>query len=90
MNLDQKPKLLKSAIVERLLSQKSITAEEAAVLLDNQMEIPSIQYPPIPNLMPEQIPNRNIQFDPSTCSCHLSKGGSGICGCIRGSQEIIC
>lgn len=80
----------KSAIVERLLSQNAITAEEAVVLLDNQMEIPSIQFPSIPNLNPEYIPAPKESFDPTTCSCHPSKGGSGICGCIRGSQQITC
>lgn len=77
---------LKSAIVERLLNSGQITSEEAVVLLDNQMEIPSI-----PNLNPEQIPSYTPGkevWDPSKCSCHPSKGGSGICGCIRGVNQI--
>lgn len=77
-------KILKSQVVERLLKHKQITAEEAVVLLDNQMEIPSIQ--PIPNLQPDHLGG----FDPSKCSCNPVNGGSGICGCIRGAGDIRC
>lgn len=29
-----------------------------------------------------------VRFDPRTCACHPSNGGSGICGCVRGGTVI--
>lgn len=41
-------------------------------------------------LLPKYPYNVAYKFDPSTCACSPSRGGSGVCNCINGSGQIIC
>lgn len=88
----------KAKIVERLLEEKHITAEEAVVLL-REVEyidpnpvigpgiIPICPAPNFPNPFEitgdeEMVPYGEI------CSCNPKNGGSGICGCIMANQLV--
>ena len=79
----------KPEIVERLLENGHITAEEAVVLLKEAefIEKPSIkQYPYEPLDLglgdAEMVPYGTI------CSCNPANGGSGICGCVMGNKLV--
>ena len=79
----------KAEIVERLLEEDLITAEEAVVLL-KEVEIintptiqPYVPYTPI-------IVDREDDMVPygTICPCNPVNGGSGICGCIMGNRLV--
>lgn len=78
----------KAKIVERLLEEKTITAEEAVVLLTEISPIrvePFIGRPFEPILIEREddmVPYGEI------CSCNPKNGGSGICGCVMGNTMV--
>ncbi len=74
--------ITKDKIVERLLEDKSITSEEAVILLKDNKVTPlgfkPYEYPELDDMVPYG----------TTCFCHPSNGGSGICGCIMGNKLV--
>lgn len=76
----------KDKIVERLLEENNITAEEAVVLLKETEYINTNPYigPNItwPSTDDDMVPYGEI------CSCNPKNGGSGICGCVMGSKLV--
>lgn len=78
--------LTKAEIVERLLENKSITAAEAVVLLQENQQ--SIHYTN-PYITPYLVSDDEEMVAYGTyCSCNPANGGSGLCGCIMGNQLV--
>lgn len=69
---------MKNKIVERLLKDNHITAEEATILLKE------IHY--IGGIDPHKTEKPTTYGD--VCPCNPKNGGSGICGCVRGNTII--
>lgn len=89
--------MTKAKIVERLLGEGNITAEEAVILLtEKTVEVreidrnpfigpgvfPTVPYPFEINGDDDMVPYGEI------CSCNPKNGGSGICGCVMGNTMV--
>lgn len=73
----------KEKIIERLLEEKNITAEEAVILLKEQYFTQDFRkYGDPIDCTNDMVPYGEI------CSCNPKNGGSGICGCIMGNQLV--
>lgn len=80
--------LTKAQIVERLLENKSITAAEAVILLQENQSQPHIPYiNPFIN-SPYITDGEEMVPYGTYCSCNPANGGSGLCGCIMGNQLV--
>lgn len=87
----------KASIVERLLEEKHITAEEAVVLLREKEYVnpnPVIGPGVVPFDFPKIIPPFEITGEDDMvpygeiCSCNPKNGGGGICGCIMANKLV--
>ncbi len=78
----------KEILVARLLEDKSITAEEAVVLLRETVVFPDPTR--FTKLLPYvDVPGDNDMVPYATiCGCNPANGGSGMCGCIMGNDLV--
>lgn len=70
---------MKNKIVERLLKDNHITAEEATILLKEVHYIAGIDR--------YKDDNRQTTYG-DICPCNPKNGGSGICSCVMGNKVI--